>query len=251
MRNGTFWIDCDGMRLSAVLEGWDGSPRPIAIIVHGFTGNKSERHIVAVARAFNDLGVATLRADMYGHGQSDGAFRDHTLYKWLTDGMALVDWARALEGVTDLYLCGHSQGGLLVMLLAALEQDRVAGLIPMSPAAMIPEMARKGELLGQTFAPDHLPEALGVWDHGLLGSNYARVAQAIDVEAAIDRYKGPVLVIHGDQDESVPVQVGIDAARRYARGELVIIPGDTHCYDCHLERVTAAVTNWMEPRVHG
>ena len=243
-----YWIECDGLRLSAVLDRPGEGKGPLVIVIHGFTGYKEERHIVEVARALNELGFATLRADMYGHGESDGAFRDHTLYKWLTGGMALVDHARSLDWVTELYLCGHSQGGLTVMLLAALERDRISGVIPLSPAAMIPQKARDGELLGMTFDPAHIPEALPMEAGRSLGGNYIRAAQSIDVEAAIDRYTGPVLIVHGDADEAVPVQVGIDAAQRYRDCQLVLIPGDTHCYDRHLDQALDAVRAWMGPR---
>ena len=46
----------------------------------------------------------------------------------------------------------------------------------------------------------------------------------------------------------MPVQVGIDAANRYKNAELVLIPGDTHCYDHHLDQVVEAVKRWMRER---
>lgn len=245
-----FWIPCDGVRLSAILEAPEGERCPLVVVIHGFSGYKEEPHIIAVARGLNEVGFATLRVDMYGHGESDGQFRDHTLYKWLTNAMAVIDYTRSLDFVTDLYLCGHSQGGLTVMLAAAMERDRVRGLIPLSPAAMIPAQARRGELLGISFDPDHFPEALEYKEGFTLGGNYLRVAQTIDVNAAIDRYSGPVLIVHGDADEAVPVEVGIEAAKRYRNCELALIPGDTHCYDYHLDQVVDAVKNWMAPR-HG
>lgn len=250
MHTKQFWIPCDGLRLSAILDVPEGERCPLVVVIHGFTGYKEEPHIIAVSRGLNEVGFATLRVDMYGHGQSDGQFRDHTLYKWLTNAMAVIDYARSLDFVTDLYLCGHSQGGLTVMLAAAMERDRVKGILPLSPAAMIPEQARRGELLGNAFDPDHFPEATEYKEGYTLGDNYLRVAQTIDVEAAIDRYPGPVLIVHGDADEAVPVEVGKAAAKRYRNCDLVLIPGDTHCYDYHLDQVVDAVKNWMEPR-HG
>jgi pimeloyl-ACP methyl ester carboxylesterase len=197
----------------------------------------------------NDIGFATLRADMYGHGHSDGEFRKHTLYKWLTNALTVIDYARGLDFATDLFLCGHSQGGLLVMLAAAMKRDVVKGLIALSPACMIPEIARQGELLGERFDPDHIPEVLHGWNGLELDGNYARVAQTIHVEEAIDRYPGPVLVVHGDEDEAVPVAYGVRAAKAYANGKLALIPGDDHCYGRHLDQVVAAVQEWLRPFV--
>lgn len=237
----------DGIRLNAKLDmpcGHSGKC-PLVIVIHGFTGHMEERHIVAVSRALNEIGFATLRVDMYGHGNSDGAFQNHTLYKWLTNALAVIDYARSLDFVTGIWLCGHSQGGLTVMLAGAMKHDVIRGLIPLSPAWMIPEGARKGTLLGQNFDPDHIPDVLPAWGDRGLDGNYVRVAQTIHVEEAIDRYTGPVLIVHGDQDEAVPVEYGIRAAERYRNARLVLIPGDTHCYDYHLDQVLDAVKEWM------
>ena len=243
MHSSQFYIPDDGIRLNAKLDIPEGSDR-LVIVIHGFTGHMEETHITAVSRAFNDLGYATLRVDMYGHGHSDGAFRDHTLFKWMTNALTVIDYARGLEFAKEIYLCGHSQGGLLVMLAAGMRRELIRGLIPLSPAAMIPEICRRGEMLGIPFDPDNIPEEIA-FDSRTLGGNYIRVAQTIRVEDAIDRYDGPVLIVHGDDDESVPVQVGIDAANRYKNGTLKLIPGDDHCYNRHLDQVVGAVKAWM------
>ena len=246
------YIMDDGIRLNAKLDMpadyREGQRCPLVVVIHGFTGHIEETHIVAVSKGINAAGFATLRADMYGHGQSDGTFRNHTLFKWMTNALTVIDYARGLDFVTDIYLCGHSQGGLLVMLAAAMKHDVIKGLIPLSPACMIPEIARSGELLGLRFDPNHIPEVLKSWDGRELDGNYARVAQTIRVEDAIERYRGPVLIVHGDADESVPVQYGIRAAEAYANGRLVLISGDDHCYNRHLDQVVDAVTDWLKAR---
>ena len=246
------YIDCDGIKLNAYLDMPKNPAEkcPLCIIIHGFTGHSEERHIVAVQEALNEIGVATLRADMYGHGKSDGKFEDHTLFKWLTNILAVVDYARSLDFVTDLYMAGHSQGGLAVMLAAAMERDRIKALIPLSPAAMIPEIARTGELLGIKFDPEHIPDELDAWDGRKLKGNYARVAQTIRVEDYVEKYTKPVLIVHGDRDEAVPYETSVVFSGQYKDCKLVTIPGDTHCYDHHLELVTEAVKDFMLEQMH-
>ena len=246
------YITDDGIRLNAKLEFPAGHPDkcPLVIVFHGFTGHMEEDHIVGVSRVFNELGAATLRVELYGHGASDGLFRDHTLFKWMSNALAVVDFARKLEFVTDIYLCGHSQGGLLVMLTAAMEADHIKGLIPLSPAWMIPEGARKGNLLGISFDPNHIPDELDGWDdERTLGGSYIRAAQMIYVEPAIERYGGPVLIVHGDADETVPVVYGMAAASRYKKAKFVPVPGDTHCYDNHMDQMLAAVREWFREMI--
>ena len=239
------YLNDDGIRLHIELDRPQSRSRcPICLLLHGFTGDMEEPHILAMRDAFLERGIAVLRAELYGHGASDGAFRDHNLFKWLNNTLTLVDYCRSLDFVTKLLLCGHSQGGLTAMLAAAMEADRVDGLIPLSPAVMIPEQARSGILLGVPFDPSHVPDTLQREDT-ILGGNYIRVAQTIQVEQAIDRYHGPVLVIHGSGDETVPCQYGEAAAKRYQNGTFACIPGDTHCYDLHLDQAVEALKAWL------
>ena len=249
-REEAMYILDDGIKLNAQLDmpvPAEGK-HPLVIIIHGFTGHMEENHLTAVSKTLNEIGYATLRVDMYGHGKSEGKFHDHTLYKWLTNALTVIDYARSLDFVTDLYLCGHSQGGLTAILAGGLKHDIISGIIPLSPACMIPEGARKGELLGTVFDPNHIPDELNVWNEHTLGSNYIRVAQTIHVEEAIDRYDGPVLVVQGSADMPDLMKSAVDAAGRYKHGELVMIEGDTHCYDYHLDQMTAAVRKWMTGR---
>ncbi len=245
------YIMDDGIRLSAKLDMPEkrAEKMPVAVIIHGFTGHKDEPHLLAVNRALLDAGCATLRADMYGHGESGGAFRGHNLYKWLNNAMTLIGYARALPFAGDVYLCGHSQGGLTAILAAAMERDVIKGLIALSPATMIPELARRGELLGFPFDPERIPEEIPAWNGKTLGGGYIRVAQTIHVEEAMDRYRGPVLLVHGDADGAVPVKCSLDAAARFANAQLTVIAGDDHCYGFHLDQVAAAVQKWIGERI--
>jgi len=166
-----FFIDSDGTRLHAKLDrpkgltkgplcilihGFTGiglTKGPLCILIHGFTGDMEEEHLIAARDAMTEAGVAVLRAEMYGHGGSDGEFRKHTLYKWVTNAIDVVNYAKSLDFVTDLYLSGHSQGGLLTMLVGGMFPDDFKAIIPLSPAWMIPENAREGIILGMTFDP--------------------------------------------------------------------------------------------------
>ena len=159
--------------------------------------------------------------------------------------LAVTEHARSLDFVTDLYLCGHSQGGLLVMLIAGMCPDRFKAVIPMSPAWMIPECARAGEMLGTKIDPLNIPDVFYQDGVNLLSGNYVRVAQTIHVEDEIERYNGPVLIIHGDMDESVPYEYGVKAAGLYKNAKLVTIKGDDHCYNHHLDQVTDAIREFL------
>ncbi|MBO4394881.1 MAG: alpha/beta fold hydrolase [Eubacterium sp.] len=245
-------IESAGINLSAVIDFPDGFDKknktPICIIIHGITGNKEEPHLLAVRDAALRAGCVTLRADMYGHGESGGFFCDHTLNLWLDNILSVLEYVRDLDYVSDIYLCGHSQGGCAVMLAAAAYGERfeIAGLIPLSPACHIPDNSRRGEILGIEFDPMHIPDELPLWDDFVIKSDYLMVAQTINMEESIDKYTGPVLIVHGSADESVPIKYGRDAANRYKNSTFVEITGDTHCFDYHADEMAAVVEKWLK-----
>jgi len=235
----------DEIQLRAVLERPNLEPCPLVIVLHGFTSSKDRAHTVAACEAMREAGFATLRFDLYGHGESGGEFRNHTLYKWISNTLAVLDYARSLNFVTDIYLSGHSQGGLVATLVGGMYPDLIKGLILRAPAFMIPRCARQGSLLGVGFDPLHIPEEVRVMKGLTLSGNYIRVAQTIHVEDAIDRFQGPVLVLHGDADDVVPLEDSIEAARQFHNCCLAAIPGENHHYDRFPEKMKTIIREWM------
>ena len=235
----------DGIELCAVLERPQAERCPLVIVLHGFTSTKDKPHTLAACRAMRAAGFATLRFDLYGHGESGGEFRQHTLHKWISNTLAVLHAARRLDFVTEIWLSGHSQGGLTAALAGGMAPDLVRGLILRAPAFMIPRCAREGSLLGFAFDPLHVPEEIGVLKGLTLGGDYIRVAQTIHAEDAIRRFPGPVLLLHGDADDVVPPEDSREAAHMYHRCRLEMIAGETHHFDRHPEQMEALIREWL------
>ncbi|MBR2540966.1 MAG: alpha/beta fold hydrolase [Mogibacterium sp.] len=245
-----FYIQDDGIRLHSKLdmpaEYHEGDKCPLVIVIHGLTGHMEERHITAIAALMNEMGFATLRVEMYGHGQSDGEFRNHNLFKWLNNAMTVTDYAKSLDFVTDLYVCGHSQGGVTTMMIAGMEPDVFKAALPLSPATMLTEGSRSGNHFRLQFDPSHIPVEINVNPEMKVSGNYIRAAQMLDLDWAISQYKGPVLIVHGTEDEAIPVRYSEEAAAKYENAELVIIEGDDHCYNYHLDQVLDAIRIFLD-----
>ena len=221
-----YYITDDGIRLHIKLDmpvGWpedsEDGKCPLAIVIHGLTGNMEERHIRAVARL---------------------------IFKWLNNAMTVADHAASLDFVSDLYVCGHSQGGLTTVMLAGMKPELFKAAIPLSPATMIAEAARGGRSFGTEFDPDHIPEEIYVNSEQKVSGNYLRAAQMLDVDYAIKRYNRPVLIVHGSDDEAVPLRCAEEAAGKYNNARLAVIEGDDHCYNYHLDQMLEAVRSFME-----
>lgn len=252
MENREFYIEHDGLKLHAKLDfpKEEAEKYPLLIIEHGYTGHMEERHIIAVAEAANEIGFASLRIELYGHGGSDGSFREHTVMKWVDEMLTVIDYAAGLDFVDGVYLAGHSQGGLTTILVAAMKRDVLKAILPLAPAIVIRDDARTGTLFGTSFDPDHVPDQMDMGEGRVLNGNYFRVAQTLPVEEAIESYCKPVLIVHADTDEAVPVSYAIEAAKRYENCELIILENDNHCYDAKLDEVTEAVKRFLN-RVRG
>lgn len=247
MQNRDFFIDKDGFKLHAKLEfpKEAAGKMPLLILIHGLTGQMDEAQLEGVRDAANANGIACLRVDMYGHGKSDGDFSNHNLMEWLSEILFVIDYAREQDFVTDIYLSGHSQGGLAVILAAGMKPDQIKALIPIAPATNIVSESVKGEFFGTKFDQNNMPEFIHFWDEFDIKANYFRIARTLNVDAAIEAFDGPVLVVHGTDDESVPVSFGIEVADKYNNSTLALIEGDSHCFDYHLDEMVKAVADFL------
>ena len=62
----------------------------------------------------------------------------------------------------------------------------------------------------------------------------------------MDRYQGPVLIIHGDEDDVVPVGDSVRAAKRYRNCRLSVIRGEGHHFDRRPEEMTSILQDWLQ-----
>ena len=116
----TSFAGAGGTMLAGRLDLPDaGEPSAVALFAHGFTLGKDSLVATRVAQGLADRGIATLRFDFAGIGDSAGDFADTTFSSNVEDVVAAAQWLRA-RGTPPALLVGHSLGGAAV--LAAAEQ---------------------------------------------------------------------------------------------------------------------------------
>ena len=249
MNTNEWFIEDGGIPLHLKLSRPDDKDSgKLVLVFHGFTGHMEEPHLVALTEKLVGSGYSVLRADLYGHGESGGEFKDHTILKWLENAEAVTACAEQLDGVSELYLCGHSQGGLMALLFAAENPGRFNGIILLAPGISIPDDVRRGNFLGETFDPENIPDEITTWEGLTIKGEYLRTMMDVDPYAVARCILTPTLVIHGSEDEVIPVDYAHRLVKELPAGESCIIPLGDHCFDLlHEPMADAAVSflNWL------
>jgi putative redox protein len=106
-----------GATLAARLELPVGTPRGYAVFAHCFTCSKDSKAASRIARALTGSGVAVLRFDFTGLGDSDGDFSNTTFSSNVDDLVAAADYLERDHRAPTL-LIGHSLGGAAVIAAA-------------------------------------------------------------------------------------------------------------------------------------
>lgn len=233
----------DGLTLRGELLKPEGEKKcPVAVIFHGIMssrGKNEESLFYRVAHALSDKGIASVRFDFNGHGESDGEFRDMNVLNEILDAGKIIDYVRGLPFASDIYIAGHSQGALIGSMIAGYYREFVSRLVMLAPAATIKDDALLGSCFGVKYDPYYLPEFMPMRDREKneyeLGNMYYRVAKTLPVYETAAMFRGRTLIIHGTHDAAV----GIEGTLRYERVmrdvKVELIRGEEHGLDNSLD----------------
>ncbi|MBI4401900.1 MAG: alpha/beta hydrolase [Nitrospirae bacterium] len=201
------WVDLDWARASGLpledvwfqaadgtrLFGWyaESSATPAVLLwCHGNAGNIINR-LDNLAELYR-LGFSVFLFDYRGYGRSRGRPSEEGLYQDALAAYAYLTETRRIRP-ERLVLFGRSLGAAVAGEVAS--QRPVAGLILESPFPSVEAMARA--------------HYFGLPLHWLLGARF-------DLADRLQHISVPILVVHGDRDEVVPLQLGkqvFDVAR--------------------------------------
>ena len=122
-----------GHALSGILDLPAETPVGYALFAHCFTCSKNLKAASNIARALTDAGIAVLRFDFTGLGQSEGEFSDTNFSSNVDDLLAAVSYLDR-EHEAPAILIGHSLGGTAVLQAAATVPSAVAIVTIGSPS---------------------------------------------------------------------------------------------------------------------
>lgn len=226
-------------------------PQPVVVFVHGFKGFKDWGHFGLLARFFAERGFVFVKLNLSHNGVVVGgtgdledleAFGNNNFSLELDDLGQLLD-ALHTPGATPLpaaaldlrrlYLVGHSRGGALVLLKAA-EDPRVAAvatwaavadLHPRWPAEVLAQWQRTGvHYVPNARTGQQLPM------YYQIAENFYQNRARLDLPALLPGLRQPLLLIHGDQDETVPLAAVHQLGVGQPAAEVVVVAGAGHMF---------------------
>jgi alpha-beta hydrolase superfamily lysophospholipase len=217
----------DGLAYSLWLPDAGKPVRGGVLILHGAGSCKESHH--DFARALLGAGFAALAFDQRGHGASDGPMDARAVED--VASMAAVLRQAIGDPAVPIGLRGSSMGGLMAILAAPrVEARAVVAICPASAAGL-----RRGIAAGRFgFAAD--VEALD----GLLAP--------CDLNAMVESLEAPLLILHAEGDEQVPVAHSHElAAHMRATGSrLITVPGGHHRSIQHDGEMQAVSLRFLE-----
>jgi pimeloyl-ACP methyl ester carboxylesterase len=205
---------------------------PTFVFLPGYASDMEGTKALALDAFAERRGLAMLRFDYSGTGSSEGRFEDGTLGAWLEESLAAID--QLTSG--PLILIGSSMGGWIALHLALLRPERVQGLVGIAAAADFTDWG---------FADGNEAERAGIapgfWQSG-------QQLLLLDQPIAIDC---PVRLLHGEQDEEVPLDVAFRTMRalRSADVQLTVLKGGGHrLSEPHqIDAILRTVAEFLEP----
>jgi len=224
-----------------------GSGRPAVILCHGFKGFKDWGFFPILAQRVANAGITTVAFNFSGSGVGpDGeTFSEPERFGHATHSGDLKDVEiviRALRngglaGVAPprrLGLFGHSRGGGTAILAAAADEE-ITTLVTWSaiatvhrwPQERIDEWETDGRIdIVNARTGDVLPLY-----RDLLDDIRAHGSDRLDILAAAGRIERPWLIVHGEQDESVPALDAMKLSEAAgSQTQLQIVEGGSHTF---------------------
>jgi len=229
-------------------------PFPATVLCHGFTGTRCEPHrlFVKMSRLLEHAGIASLRFDFYGSGESDGDHEDMTVSGEVVDALAAVRFVARLPQVDRrrIAILGLSLGGLVAALCA--ERYRAfRGVCLWAPVAHAHALwsSRLTSAARKSLA------RRGWIDSGgdKVGRGFVRELASLDPVGALSAADVPVLVLHGSQDTVVPPDHGMAYHDACPGSKYVEVPKADHTFNSVAaeKRVLEKSLEWLKERLLG
>ena len=198
-----FFFNRQGDRLAGVLHHPPAGQSLGAVIVcHGMESNKNSEKLVLLSRLLTQRGILTLRFDFRYVGESSGDFADLSYGGEVEDLRAAYSLLQHRQA-GKIAILGSSMGGTVALMFAA-QEPSVAALVTIA-APLHPENFSKRVLTLPQFQ-QWRDQGFTIYNGQRLNLTLLDELERINVPELVRQIHCPVLILHGDADEVVPVE---------------------------------------------
>ncbi|MDP2708854.1 MAG: alpha/beta fold hydrolase [bacterium] len=235
----------------------DAAPeqKGLAFVMHGLGGFKEQPHIQALAQAFKDNNYTVVLFDATNSiGESDGKYEDATVTNYYADLEDVISWAKTQGWFKEPFcLTGHSLGGFCIAHYAANHPPEVRAVAPISALISgelsiiahgqedIDNWRKTGWKIAPSLSRPGIVKKLK-WSHMEDRLKYDLLKEA-------DKLTMPVLLIVGENDESIPPEhQRLLYDKLPGKKELHIIKGAEHTFrdENSLREIREIMGRWVE-----
>lgn len=244
-----FTLDGDHGKLAVVLETPPKKETyPIVMIIHGFNASKDMDLLVELSKQLHKKGIATIRFDFNGHGESEGSFLDMTAYNELEDTRKVYEYINSLPNIKSVSMAGHSLGGVITAMFAAEKgADKIKKIVLLAPAGELSDDTLKGDLFGTKYDPKNIPEHIFVAGGKLkVGRPFLKTSQTLPIYESSAKYTGDVLIIHSKDDQLVPYSYGVKFKNIYKNAKLETLSVFDHNFTQDIKYVDKLAADFLE-----
>jgi len=226
------FFQSEGEKVAGILHLPEKKSPPCIIASHGLLSSKESEKYIALGERFSQEGIAMLRFDFRGIGESEGRIEDDTVSRRVIDLGSAIDFIRSRRDLGNrIGLLGSSLGGYVSLIKASSEEKIRAVVIWATP-----------------FHLDDLKSNKGAEGHPLPEEAFFEDLPKHQLLPLLPKVSN-CLVVHGEKDELVP----LDQAWEIFQGlgapkEIRIIEGADHrlTEPAHRGRAMEHSTAWFK-----
>ncbi|GMQ98473.1 MAG: hypothetical protein BMS9Abin17_0986 [Acidimicrobiia bacterium] len=206
---------------------------PVVIVLHGWGGNSSL--MLPLATHINEGGFHALFLDARNHGRSEHDTFS-SMPRFAEDLDVAIDYVSGRGDVSTIGVLGHSVGAGAAILSAS-NGSNIDAVVSVS------SFAHPGEVMrDQMNIPRPILRIVLEAVQRTIGYRFDEFAP----RARVDKIDVPILLVHGDADEVVPLSNLYEIAEAHGSAEIVVVPGGGHSDLAPFEPYVADIVAFLE-----
>ncbi len=225
---------------------------PVIVMLHGTGSNRNEvgnGYQIAAKELAGKFGMATIRIDFMGNGDSNALYENYNFTTAVNDAMSAINYIKGVDTIDTekIGIMGWSQGGSIAMLTASQYGDQIKSIVTWAGATDLTGLFNDTEY-NEAKENGYFVREYD-WREPLhFGLQWCNDAKNTDILKEFSKYTGPVLAIAGSKDNVVSPNCAkeIVATSQSKNSETYFIEGMDHTFNVFSEADNASLYKAVE-----